>query len=326
MNQRVSFLIVLLLVLAAPAQADRVYLESGVTRDGDVSGHERVMAGYRYRAGDALHWELDLAGGTRGYWEDLPVLVSAPGPGGGSVLREVTEKERFDVARAALRCKTPKVWSFDARLEQLQGDDWDPLLGAANVSARPHPDWYLELFEERELVDTVRAIRERVKVDTYGLSADYSLTPSLVLVGALLAQDFSDGNRREGGIVRLVYYPEKPEWLHLQLKGRILDASRPSDTYFSPERLQEYFLLAGIATPFADDDWIVRLLAGPGLQIIEPFDAAKEEKEAYLAELQLRGWFTDHLTLESNAGCSTAITSSDTYAYCFANLHFGYAW
>jgi len=326
MTARVSIVLLLLLGLASPLWADRAYLETGLTRDGDESGHERILAGYRHRGGEALRWELDLAGGTRGYWEDLPTLVAAPGPGGGTVTRTVTERERFSVARAALRGKTPEVWSFDLRLEQLQGDDWDPLLGAATVSARPHRDWYFELFSERELVDTVRAIRQEVEVDTYGLSADYTLNPSLVLVGALLGQDFSDGNRRRGGIVRLIFYPEAPEWLHFQLKGRILDASRPSDTYFSPERLQEYFLLAGIAAPFADDDWIFRLLAGPGVQIIEPFDAAREEKEAYLAELQLRGWFNDHLTLESHAGCSTAITSADTYAYCFANLHLGYAW
>jgi len=314
------FFTLLLLALALPAHADRVYLEGGATRDGDESGHYRLFSGYRYRAGDAYQWELDLAGGSRNYWEKIDLDSPAP------TTQTSTEKERFESVRAAMRGTTPRVWRYDLQLEQLLGDDWDPLLGSATVSARPNEYWYFELFGERELVDTVSAIREKTRVDTYGLSADYTLTPSLVLVAALLQQDFNDGNRRQGGSGRLIYYPEGISWLHLQLKGRLLDAEQPSDNYFSPERLQEYFLLVGVATPFANDDWVFRLLAGPGMQIVEPFDSARVEKEAYLAEVRLRGWFSDHVTLESAVGCSTAVTSAETYSYCFGHLHLGYAW
>lgn len=310
----------LLLMLAVPALADRVYLESGITRDGDESGHQRVTAGYRLRSGELHQWELDLGGGTRDYWEKIAINPGNPNSG------ETREKEAFSVARAVLRGAAPETWRYDLRLEQLLSSDWDVAVGGATLSAKPNKTWYLELFAEREIVDTVRAIREHVTVSTYGVSADYHLTPSLVLVAALLQQDFSDSNLRTGGTARLIYYPETPEWLHLQLKGRILDADKPSDLYFSPERMQEYYLLAGIATPFAGDDWVIRLLGGPGIQLIEPFGEPREEKNAYQVEVKLRGWFTDNLTLEGDAGCSTSITSTDTYAYCFANLHLGYAW
>ena len=46
----------------------------------------------------------------------------------------------------------------------------------------------------------------------------------------------------------------------MQLKGRNLEARQESATYFSPERLQEYLLLVGITTPFADDQWLLRLI------------------------------------------------------------------
>jgi len=314
------FLTLLLLALALPSYADRVYVEGGTTRDGDDGGHYRLFSGYRYRSGDAYEWELEMGAGVRNYWENIEQ---------GSVLsgtQTTTEKERFDAARLALRGTTPRVWRYDLRLEQLLGDEWEVLLGAATVSARPNEDWYIELFAERELVDTVQAIRAHNRIDTYGISADYTLNPSLVLVATLLQQEFSDGNRSQGGSGRLVYYPHGISWLHLQLKGRLLDAEQTSATYFSPDRLQEYFLLFGITTPFANDDWIFGLLAGPGTQIIEPFDSAREEKDAYLGEINLRGWFSDHVTLESNLGCSSAVSSEDTDAYCYGHLHLGYAW
>jgi len=302
-----------LLTLSLAAYADRVYLEGGFTRDGDEGEHYRLFSGYRYASQTPTNWELDVAGGTRHYREDLP--------GGGS-----TASEAFSAARIGLKASPSRLVNTDLRLELLDGSGWNPLLAAGRLTATPNRDWYLEISAERELVDTVRAIRQQVTVDTYTASADYALTPSLTLVGALLHQDFSDGNRRLGEVARIIYTPESLPWLSLQIKGRNLDGRQPSATYFSPERLQEYLLLVGITTPFADDQWLLRLIAGPGVQIVDPFDAPREEKEAYLAELQLRGWVSEHLTLEGHTGCSTAVTSGDSYAYCFGQLHLGYAW
>jgi len=313
MIRRLLLTLCWLLLLALTAHAERVYLEGGFTRDGDEGEHYRLFTGYRHTGEAPFHWELDVAGGARYYREDLP--------GGGP-----TAREDFAAARLGLKGSPSRHVNAELRLEQLEGNGWNPLLAAGLFTATPGRDWYLEMSAERELVDTVRAIREEVTVDTYGVSADYALTPSLTLVGALLHQDFSDGNRRLGEVARLIYTPANLAWLSLQLKGRNLEARQESATYFSPERLQEALLLVGITTPFADDHWLLRLLAGPGIQVVEPFDAPREEKAAYLGELQLRGWFSDHLTLESRTGCSTAVTSGDSYAYCYGHLHLGYAW
>mgnify|MGYP001408552893 CR=1 FL=1 len=309
-----------LLLVSLTAHADRVYLEGHATTDSDDAGHYRLFGGYRMEIPELGKLELDGAAGTRHYREEI---TDSAAPSGN---RTTTERESFEAARLKLHGEATRSWRYSMRLEQLLGDDWDVLLGAATVAARPHADWYLELFAERELVDTVRAIRRHIRVDTYGLSLDYQLHPSWLLVGGLFEQDFSDGNRRLGTVERLIYSPQKIEWLHIQLKGKQLNADRDSDTYFSPERLQEYFLLIGAATPFADDNWVIRLLGGPGVQIIEPFASEREEKEAYLAELKLRGWFTDNITLESRLGCSSAVASTDSYSYCYGHLHLGYAW
>jgi len=314
------FIILLLLFMTCPAYADRVYLEGAASRDSDDGGHYQLMSGYRYRIDKAYQWEFDVAAGTRSYTEEIQYDTSAPTP------QASTEKERFKSARIALRGTTPKIWRYNLQLEQLMSDEWDLLVGSASLSARPNKTWYFEAFGERELVDTVSAIREKNHFLSYGFSVDYQVIQSLALVGAVLRQDFSDGNQRDGYIGRIIYYPKAFEWLNLQLKGRLLNADKDSDNYFSPERLQEYFLLFGIATPFADNDWVIRILAGPGTQIVEPFESEREEKDAYLAELRLRGWFSDNLTLESTAGCSSALTNTDTYSYCYGKLHLGYAW
>ena len=107
-------------------------------------------------------------------------------------------------------------------------------------------------------MDTVAAVQNEILVDSYSLSADYKLSSSLTLVGAPLVQNFSDSNQRWGGVVRLIYSPPQYEKFSVELKGRLLKSDFAGVGYFSPESLEEYLLIFGLAVPFNNDAWVVR--------------------------------------------------------------------
>lgn len=305
MNRFLMLLIVL--SLSTPCYAERVFTEVRGSRDSDEASSLFFFAGYRQPLTDSGDTEFEIAAGQRSY--------SEPG-----------ERERFDAGRLQLQSSLGRGSHMQLRCEFLAGDDWSPTLPAASFSSRLNDNWYLELSAEREPVDSVSAIRSHTRVDSYVASADYRIDERWTVVGAYIDQRFSDDNRKRGGVGRVIFSPEKYPEFNIQLKGRLLQADQDSPDYFSPRMLNEAFLLLGYGTPFADDNWVIKLLAGPGVQHIEPFEEASRTKTGYHGELSLHGWFDDHVQLISRLGCTSATGTQDAYSYCFGNMHLGYAW
>lgn len=231
-------------------------------------------------------------------------------------------KERFKVLELNHQSEPVKGAYLDLKGKWLNGDDWSPLLYSGNLGYKPDDKWYIEMFGERGIVDSVTSVRLEYLIDTYGFSIDYAVTNEFTLVGAWFNQNVSDGNDRIGKIGRVVYTPRAHDWLNLQVKARIIDSSFDGIGYFSPDRLSEYFLLIGAARTFADDDWVIRGLAGPGLQKIDEHGGGSEKKPALLMEVKLRGWFTQEFGLDGRIGYTTAQKTggSDRYLYGHVNL------
>ncbi|HEX9778490.1 MAG TPA: hypothetical protein VGA63_10135 [Geopsychrobacteraceae bacterium] len=300
-------MVLLLFCLGTPCYAERVFTEVSGSRDSDEASSLGVLTGYRHAFGDRGKTEIEFAAGRRSYAE----------PG---------ERESFNAGRLQLYSAPGRDWRMQLRCEFLEGDDWSPILPAAFFSGRPHDDWYLEFSAERDPVDSVSALRRHIRLDSYVASADYRINDRLTLVGAYIAQHFSDDNRKRGGIGRIIFSPAQLPGFSLQVKARYLRADQDSPDYFSPRTLGEGFLLFSYATPFADDNWVIKLLAGPGVQRIEPFNDAATNKTGYHGELFLHGWFNEHVQLVSRLGCTSARDTQDAYRYCFGKMQLGYAW
>ena len=308
MMRRVLLAMLLLAASSPPCQAGNLlFTEGRYTHDSDQAEQYLLVVGAGQVFDSGAWSKIELGGGLRRFTDNQ----------GG---------ETFNLYRLRLESAKRGGWQARLRLDWQQSQEWSPLTYAAAVSGQTGERWYLEFSAERDLVDTVTAIRQEIVVDSYSLSADYRLTNSFTIVGAPLVQRFTDGNNRWGGVVRLVYSPPRYENLSLEVKGRLLKSDVDGHGYFSPATLQEYFLIVGLAMPFGNDNWVARLRLGPGLQVVEPHVGEGETKDAYLGELKLRGWFTQSLGLEAVAGCSSALQASGSYDYCYGDARLTYHW
>jgi hypothetical protein len=304
----ITFLLVALMVQSAPAivNAD---LTGGVefSHDSDDADMYGVYTGYSYP------FENSRSNSKIGFRVGLLTLTDPIGT------------ERFKTLELSHRSEPVERAHLDLKGRWLNGD-WSPLLYAGNFSYKPSDKWYIEVFGERGIVDSVTSVRLEYLIDTYGFSIDYAVTNEFTLVVALFDQNVSDGNERIGKVGRIVYTPRAHDWLNLQIKTRIIDNDFGGIGYFSPDTLSEYFFLIGLARPFADDDWVIRGLIGPGLQRIDEHGGGSEEKPAFLMEAKLKGWFTQEFGLDGRVGYTTAQKTGGSDRYIYGHVNLTHTW
>jgi hypothetical protein len=236
-------------------------------------------------------------------------------------------RENFEFARVDGKVDFWQGASLVTQVSQLHGGGWSPTLGTAAVHWKPDPRWYVEASGERDLVDTVVAIRNRVLIDTAALSVDWTPVPYLTIVAGASKSDFSDDNERRSRTLRIVYSPTQLPWLNAQVRLKRADSDAIGIGYFNPKRLEEYeFLLRVAGAPFGDR-WNLSLQAGTGQQRID----GGSRSSIYSVDARARGWFTDHYGLEGRAACTntgslSASPADAGYRYCFVGATFLVAW
>lgn len=305
--QAAILLFCLLLPLLVPTVAytsapNRLTAEYEFSVDSDREEHHGFYLGYRRALETPRPSQVGMRAGTLG-------------------IKDPTGSERFETLRLSWEVEAAPSLSLLVQGTLLSGDDWSPILFNGSAVWTPAPRWRLEFFGERGIVDSVGGIAQRLTIDTVGLSADYHLTKEFTLVGSFFHQRISDGNERLGGVARFIYAPARFDWFNLQLYGRKVDSDFDGIGYFSPDRMEEVFLLAGAARPFAGDNWVIRGQLGPGMQFIDG-----ESKQAFRAEGTLRGWFTPRFGLESRVGYTNARQARDAYSYWWGGASLIYAW
>lgn len=306
---RLSALAVLCLPATAGAYDYRVLGEAHASDDTDHQSQQWFYAGYQRALPQVA---ADSSGAA---WLGWRHLESDDG------------SESFKALRLDFEAPTTERTRVKLRLNPLIGSDWSPVLGGVSAIWKPDATWYFEAFADRELVDTVRAVRDENHVDTYGLSGDYRFWGLLTLIVSAFGQSFDDGNERLGRVFRLDYASEAWAGFGAQLRAKRVDADAPGVGYFSPRRLEEAELRLRYVVPLADQRWQLALRASGGRQRID----GNGSENLYGAEIGLRGWFTDHYGLEAQAQCSNTgglagDAADDGYRYCAATLSFIGSW
>jgi len=304
-----TLMLVILAVQAAPAQihADLIgEIEfSNDTDDADIYG---FYVGYRYPFETSrLRSKIGFQVGQLSFEDPIGT-------------------KRFEVLELNHQSEPAKRTNLDLNVRWLNSNEWSPLLYSGNCAYRPNGKWYIEIFGERGVVDSVTSVQLEYLIDTYGFSLDYAATNEFTLSGSLFNQGVSDGNDRTGKSARVVYTPSEHDWLNLQIKARIIDNEFAGIGYFSPDTLTEYFFLIGLARPFAGNDWVVRGLAGPGIQKIDEYGGGSENKPTILMEVKLKGWFTQEFGLDGLLGYGTAKKSSGSDRYLYGHINFVHTW
>jgi hypothetical protein len=200
--------------------------------------------------------------------------------------------------------------TFDGRFTIHESNSWSPFVFGGSVIYAPNDKLRLEIFGDREIVDSPPAIRQKYYINTYGASLDYALTHSFTVVGSYSMQNISDGNDRNIGILKLIYQPAAYKWFTVILANKYLDGEFRSPFYFSPDRLLESLLIARVRKPLWNEKFLLTLRGGIGKQFVRFQDGSDTDKSAWLIEFGLKGWFSDHFGME--ALCDY-VNNSDTF-------------
>lgn len=127
------------------------------------------------------------------------------------------------------------------------------------------PKRSIELFFNRDWVETRRALDGAVAFSYAGASLEQGLGEHVTVLGMAGYQDFTDGNTRRHARAKLIVQPSLDLGLTLQARYRVFysgDASAPA--YFNPERYDETMLAVGWRKRM--QGWVGNVTAGVGRQ------------------------------------------------------------
>lgn len=142
----------------------------------------------------------------------------------------------------------------------------------------------LEMFVNRDWVETAAALDRGVHFTFGGVTVDQVVSPRVTLVGLAGIQSFSDGNSRNHGRVKLIFQPDPDLGLTLQGRYRVYTSSSDDvgGAYFNPSRYDEAMLAAGWRQRVRG--WMLGMTAGVGQQKV----ASDPRTPTRLLELSLQ--------------------------------------
>lgn len=124
----------------------------------------------------------------------------------------------------------------------------------------------VEVFLNRDWVETRRALDDGVRFTFGGAALEQGLGQHVTVVGLAGYQDFSDGNHRTHGRLRLIVQPSLDLGLTLQARLRTYRSASDSTprAYFNPARYDEAMLALGFRKRFSGN--MASVTAGVGRQ------------------------------------------------------------
>jgi hypothetical protein len=159
---------------------------------------------------------------------------------------------------------TANGWQLDAGAFQQGGHAMLTLDGSFR---RPlASSTALELFVDREWVETAPALDRGVHFTFAGGGLEQGLGSHVTVFGIAGYQDFSDGNSRNHGRVRVIVQPDLDLGLTLQARYRVYTSSQEDvgSAYFNPSRYDETLLAVTYRKRFMR--WTGYAIAGAGRQ------------------------------------------------------------
>ena len=210
------------------------HIDHALDRDGLQSNAIVLGAAWRPGAGQSAEARLRRV-----------ALRGLPGSDSGTDLQGQW-RWRFGDATAP----TGTVWpSVALRLHHWR--HWSPVTGAARLTWLPRDAVRVDAEVGRELIETPKALANRVSVDVASVGADWRPTPLTTLTAAGTVLRFDEGNRRLRWLARAEQVVLARPRLSFGVETFGFQATRPSSNsvpdrgYWNPRRYQE---LRGYAT------------------------------------------------------------------------------
>ncbi|HYP68815.1 MAG TPA: hypothetical protein VEP67_11280 [Thiobacillaceae bacterium] len=200
--------------------------------------------------------------------------------------------------------------SVDLSLGAGESDGWNFIQGRLGWGYRPTDIFGIEASAERTPILTPVALAGHMLYNTYTLGFTVRPGDQWYILPAYYHQDFSDGNRRDGGVlrIRLSPYdiPHSAAALGAEIYLRTFHSDLPGGGrgYFNPTDFHEEQLkLIGIQR--VSSSWKLRALAGGGSQTVDG-----DSNPIYSVELALEGRLPGNGRLRGVVGRSSVSSQS----------------
>ncbi|MBU6246654.1 MAG: hypothetical protein KGN77_02765 [Xanthomonadaceae bacterium] len=199
--------------------------------------------------------------------------------------------------------------SADLRLGLGQAGGWQYLQGAGHWTVQPNDDFALSAGAERAPLLTDAAITRRIAYANYSVGATLRPTDHLYLLPTVFQQRFTDGNRRDGGVARLVISPFDVRGTSAALGGqigvRVFRSSQPGGgIYFNPQHYRS--VTAGLIGALRlSPNWRLRATADGGRQTTDGNSVG-----IYTLDVSLEGRLPHNGRLQLHAMRSSAASVS----------------
>jgi len=174
------------------------------------------------------------------------------------------EAQQVSLIKREIDPATFNGWQLDTGLSQLGSHSMLTLDGSFHRALAAKTG--LDLFVDREWLETKPALDRGAHFTFLGASMDQGIGEHWTVVGLAGLQDFSDGNAREHYRTKLVFQPLLDSGLTLQGRYRTYHSKveNTGGVYFNPTHYDETLLALGWRKRL--QGWVVRLTAGAGQQ------------------------------------------------------------
>lgn len=229
---------------------------------------------------------------------------------GSSWVDDAQSSRRLDDLALRGQLRVADSHYLDLDLGLMRSGSWRTLQGDARWTWQPSDSFNLSADAERAPVLTSKALAQRLASDVYSLGASLRPAAQWYVLPTYYHQDFSDGNRRDGGSLRLLLspcdIPGTAGAIGAELSSRAYRSTQPSrGAYFNPAHYSASQLgLIGVYS--LDPRWKLRLTANAGRQTIDGTGAG-----IYTVDVALEGRLPHNGRLQLHLARSSAASDSN---------------
>ncbi|AIF47808.1 tetratricopeptide repeat protein [Dyella japonica] len=197
----------------------------------------------------------------------------------------------------------------DLDLGPGRSGSWHYLQGTARWTLQPSDSFSLSTGAERAPIPTDTAVADRLIYNIYSVGVSFRPAARWYVLPTYYRQNFSDGNHRDGGTLRVLLSPyDIPGTrgaIGAEFSARIFNSSLPSrGVYFNPAQYRTAQIgLVGVYS--INQDWKVRGVASVGRQEVDGAGAS-----AYTVGVSLSGRLPGNGRLELQLGRSSTASAS----------------
>ena len=208
----------------------------------------------------------------------------------------------------------------EVELTRLALPSWSATTGALQITGQAMQAVNYEIRSEKNIVDSVMSLTNRVTCSAQTVAVDYPFTPRMNVAGVLGRLKFSDQNMRTLIKVKASYVLSEDYGIRTYLKLTRHTNSLPyTGNYFSPDDFQDYHLGFGFRRRLSMLYGVLSAYAEAGLQAVDGADTPVHGAQIRLEAFLERPWYYDFaIGVQTSAGTG----GGSNYEYRYAKASF----